>query len=251
MKIALIGDVHANLHALQAVLDHARGQGVEAIWNVGDYVGYGAYPDEVVRTLMKVQTVGIIGNYDLKVLRFPKKSRKWRRTKRPEMYQAFQWASERLSTKSRKFLRRLPQERLLERLGWQVLLTHGSPASNEEPLLPDTPEARLQELAAMTEARVVACGHSHRGFLRQAAGVYFANCGSVGRPDDGDPRAAFTVLRLAPNRVEADHQRVAYDVPAAVEAIRRHNQPEIFAQMLLQGRDYATIAAQMGPAGRP
>jgi hypothetical protein len=80
-------------------------------------------------------------------------------------------------------------------------------------------------------------------------GVYFANSGSVGRPDDGDPRAAYAVLRLFPDRVEATQWRVEYDVPAAVAAIRRYNQPEIFAQMLLQGRDYATIAAQMSRTG--
>ncbi|PWG74693.1 metallophosphatase family protein, partial [Enterococcus hirae] len=51
MKAALIGDVHANLPALEAVLEHARSQGAEEVWNVGDWVGYGAFPDEVVRRL--------------------------------------------------------------------------------------------------------------------------------------------------------------------------------------------------------
>ena len=51
MRVALIGDVHANLPALEAVLDHAREQGATRIWNIGDFVGYGAFPDEVVGRL--------------------------------------------------------------------------------------------------------------------------------------------------------------------------------------------------------
>ena len=68
MSVALIGDVHANLPALEAVLDHAAGQGVDAVWNVGDFVGYGAFPDEVVRRLRREGVLSIVGNYDLKVL---------------------------------------------------------------------------------------------------------------------------------------------------------------------------------------
>ena len=76
MKIALIGDVHANLPALEAVLDHARKQGVEAIWNIGDWVGYNAFPNGVVELLRQEHALSIVGNYDLKVLRFKKKQEK-------------------------------------------------------------------------------------------------------------------------------------------------------------------------------
>ena len=69
MKIALFGDVHANLPALEAVLVHARQMKVKAIWNVGDFVGYGAYPDEVVSMLREIGAISIIGNYDGKVLK--------------------------------------------------------------------------------------------------------------------------------------------------------------------------------------
>ncbi len=70
MKIALLGDVHANLPALESVLAHARLQNVSAIWNTGDFLGYGAYPNEVVEALQQAGAISILGNYDLKVLRF-------------------------------------------------------------------------------------------------------------------------------------------------------------------------------------
>ena len=92
MKIALIGDIHANLPALEAVLEDAHKRKVEAIWNIGDMLGYNAFPDQVVKRLRKERVVSIVGNYDLKVLKFKKKAKKWRKKKHPDKYRAFKWA---------------------------------------------------------------------------------------------------------------------------------------------------------------
>ncbi len=235
MRVALIGDVHANLPALEAVLAHAHRQGIEAIWNIGDWVGYNASPNEVIQRLRQEQALGIVGNYDLKVLKFKKKKDKWRQTKRPEKYLAFQWAYQNLSKANRNYLRSLPREIRLKVAGKRILLTHGSPASNQEALAPDTPPKRLQELARMARAEVVVCGHSHRPFVCQVDGVWFINTGSVGRPDDGDPRPAYAILQIKPDLIQVRHYRLEYDVGQAVADIRAHNLPEAFAQMLLQG----------------
>jgi putative phosphoesterase len=236
MKVALIGDVHANLPALETVLAHARAQRVEATWNVGDFVGYGAFPEEVVQRLRREGALSILGNYDLKVLKFVRKKRKWRKSKHPDKFLAFQWAYEHLSKKSLAYLRALPEEIRLEIAGYQVLLTHGSPASNEEHLTPTTPESRLRELTGVAQADLIICGHSHQPFVRRVDGVWFINTGSVGRPDDGDPRACYAILELDREGVRVQHHRLAYDVARAVAAIRAHGLPEAFAQMMLQGR---------------
>ncbi|GAB4540966.1 MAG: metallophosphoesterase family protein [Anaerolineae bacterium] len=249
VRVALIGDVHANLPALEAVLAHASQQGVQETWHVGDFVGYGAFPDEVVRRLQGEAVISIVGNYDLKVLRFKKKGDKWRKSKRPEKWLAFKWAYENLSEESRQHLRSLPQEVRLDVAGRRVLLTHGSPASNEEHLTPETPEERLRELAHMAHADVVICGHSHYPFTRQVDGVWFINTGSVGRPDDGDPRAAYAVLHLEPEGLVAHHYRLEYDVSQAVAAIRRNGLPEAFAQMVLQGRNLDAVLPGAGAEG--
>jgi putative phosphoesterase len=252
MKLALIGDVHANLPALEVVLDHAHRQEVEGIWNIGDFVGYGAFPDEVVKRLIKEEALSIIGNYDLKVLKYPKKKKKWRKSKMPQKWFAFKWAYENLSKKSRKYLRTLPEEIRLTEGGKHILLTHGSPASNEEHLTPDTPEQRLRELARMTaseqmpKADVIICGHSHREFIRQVETTWFINTGSVGRPDDGDPRACYAILQLDHQGLQVEHYRLEYDVGRAVAAIRVKGLPEVFAQMLIQGRDLETVLDNQG-----
>jgi putative phosphoesterase len=242
VKVALIGDVHANLPALEAVLPHAARRRPEAIWNVGDFVGYGAFPDEVVKRLREPSIVSIVGNYDLKALAARKKQKELK-GKRAEKWLAFRWAYEKLSKKSRGFLRSLPEEIRLEAEGWRILLTHGSPESNKEHLWPNTPVERLRELAAMAEADAVLCGHSHQAFARKVAGVWFINPGSVGRPDDGDPRASYAILTITRRGIRTTHYRVAYDVGRAVAAIRERGLSESFAQMLLQGRSFDAVSA--------
>lgn len=241
MRVALIGDVHANLPALEAVLHHAHQNNVEAIWNVGDFVGYGAFPDDVVRRLMAEKAVSIQGNYDCKVLKVKKKKDKWEKKKVPEKWIAFKWAYDHLSKKSRKYLRDLPEERYFKVEQTRVLLVHGSPASQDEHLTPDTPIERLRELARSTQAEIVVCGHSHQPFTRIVEETWFINTGSVGRPDDGDPRAAYAILDLKPGVVNVTHYRIAYDVARAVAAIRTEGLPEDFAEMIERGRDLETV----------
>ena len=240
MKVALIGDVHANLPALEAVLAHAHRQGVEAIWNSGDFLGYGAFPNEVVVRLRAEGALSIIGNYDLKVLKFPKQKEKWGKSKHPQKYLAFQWAYEHLSNENRKYLRSLPEEIQMESGGKNILLIHGSPVSNEEALTPDTPDERLRELAAL-KTDLIICGHSHQAFARQVDGTWFINPGSVGRPDDGDPRTAYAILQIGPDLLQVEHFRLAYDLDRAVQAIRENGLPEAFAQMAIKGYDLDTV----------
>jgi putative phosphoesterase len=235
MKIALIADIHANLPALDAVLDHANQEDVDAIWNMGDSVGYGPFPDEVIQRLQQQNIISILGNYDRKVLQFPKKATKWRANKKQEKYFAFEWAYEQLTPISRKYLRSLPQEIRLDVLGWKILLTHGSPASQDEHLLPTTPEPHLAELAKIAHVDMIICGHSHRSFTRKVEQTWFINPGSVGRPDDGDPRASYAVMILDAEQNAVIHHRIAYDIQASVRAIEKYGLPADFGRMLIEG----------------
>jgi hypothetical protein len=131
-----------------------------------------------------------------------------------------------------------------------VLLAHGSPDSDEEYLRDSTPDERLVEIAHHAAAEVVIAGHTHRPLLRKAAGVWFVNPGSVGRSDDGDPRASYAVMTLGPRGVSVRHQRVPYDVDRVAHALRRLGLPEAFAQMILRGRPLEEVGQgkARGPA---
>jgi putative phosphoesterase len=241
MRAALIGDVHANLPALEAVLTHAQDHGIDAVWNIGDFVGYGAFPDEVVTVLRGLGAISIQGNYDRKVLKVKKKRKQWQQEKTPEKWLAFEWAYTHLSKDNRRYLRDLPEQIRLDRDGHAVLLVHGSPASQDEHLTLETPVERLAELAAIAGTEIVVCGHSHQPFTRYANETWFINTGSVGRPDDGDPRAAYAILDLKPGTCEAIHYRVEYDVEREASAICAMGLPEDFARMARQGRSLDAI----------
>jgi len=252
MKVALIGDVHANLPALEAVLQDARKRRAEAVWNVGDFVGYGPFPEEVVQRLKGRGISSIIGNYDRKVLTFPANRDRWRRTKIPEKYLAFRWAFENLSAESRCYLKTLPRELHFSVQGLRVLLTHGSPASEEEHLGPDTPPDRLAHLAESVNVDVVLCGHSHQPFDRRVNGVRFINPGSVGRPEGNDGRASYALLEFTRGALRVQERRVRYDVARTVKAIRTVGLPEDFVGMLLQGKPLNDLAAEPArPARTP
>jgi len=92
-----------------------------------------------------------------------------------------------------------------------------------------------------TTADVIVCGHSHREFARQVDETWFINTGSVGRPDDGDPRACYAVLQIGDGTFQIDHFRLEYDLASAVAAIHDRGLPEAFAQMLIQGRNLDAV----------
>ncbi len=241
----LIGDVHANLPALKAVLEDATNKEVSEIWNVGDLTGYGAFPDEVVRRLRKENAQSVVGNYDLKVLKAKEKieEEEAEKKERPEDRNAIKWTYDNLSKKNRKYLKSLPEELRLEAGGKRILLTHRSPLPGDEKIGPETPDERLREFAHLVDADVIIFGHSHRPFSRQIDGLWFINPGGAGRQVDGDPRASYAILRIDP--FEVKHYRVDYDVEKAAAAIRENGLPEVFAQMTLQGLSPDEIAKEL------
>jgi len=248
MKIALIGDIHANLPALESVLDDAHKRKVEAIWNVGDMLGYGAFPNEVVDLSQKEEIKSIIGNYDLKVMKVNKKKDKWKKGIPPEKWVAFNWTYDRLSESSLEYVSSLGKEMRFELEGKRILIVHGSPDSDEESLTYDTPEDRLKELASIAEADIIILGHSHSPFKRKIDKVWFINPGSVGRPGDGNPKASYAIMILKqPSLFRIDHYRVEYDVEKSALAIRESGLPELFAQMILQGHSFETIQKEAKP----
>lgn len=246
MKIALIADIHGNLPALKTVLQHARSLGARQIWNAGDSVGFGPYPDEVLRLLEKCGAVSILGNADLKILRVKSLPAEKRADIGAAKWQTAIWSFKQLSAASRKFLRSLPHERRFVSKGWKVLITHGSPASQKEYLGPETPEERLRELAAINPARIIICGHSHRPFARLVDETWFINPGSVGRPEEGDPRASYAQLKLKRESLDIAFFRLEFDTGKVIRRMVKHNLPDSDAFQTAQFEPPETPAAETG-----
>ena len=230
-KIALLSDIHGNLPALEAVLEDAARRRAVQCWNLGDFLGYAPFPNEVVKQLRDVCAVSLIGNYDLKVLSFKKNRAKWRQMKSPEKYAAFEWNDAHLSGSTRTYLQSLPQQRRLEIEGCTALLVHGSPAAIDECLRARTPDRRLAELASAANTDLIVCGHSHEAFVRQVGETCFVNPGSVGRPEGEDRRASYALLEWTSGNLNVRHRRIEYDLDRVTRSVRAAGLPESFADV--------------------
>jgi predicted phosphodiesterase len=116
-----------------------------------------------------------------------------------------------------------------------VHLVHGSPRKVNEYLFEDKPARLYERLARSEDDAALVFGHTHKPWVREHGGVLFVNCGSVGKPKDGDARGAFAVLRPGADGIAASIERVCYDAGAVAAEIRRVGLPGELADKLVLG----------------
>ena len=241
MRVAVVSDIHANLHALEAVLAEIESASPDEVWCLGDIVGYGPRPNECCAVIRERADVVLCGNHDLAVtgaLDLDEFS--------GDAARAARWTRDVLAVEHRDWLttlspaaKRAPAE-----------LFHASPRDPVWDYVLSEGVA-LQSLL-LTEARIVLVGHSHVALALSSGGADIAgglapggteietgnrrwllNPGSVGQPRDGDPRAAWLLLDFETDR--AGFRRVAYDVDATQVEIRAAGLPDGLAGRLAHG----------------
>jgi predicted phosphodiesterase len=240
MRIAVISDVHGNEHALAAVLAEVDSASPDALWCLGDVVGYGPAPNECCAVLADRADVCLVGNHDLVVLGKLDVS-----AFNGDAAAAALWTREVLDDASRAFLDRLEPSAEVD----AAQLFHGSPRDAVWDYVLSA-EAAYESLAT-THAPVVLVGHSHvalgiglvgadlrgggapGGTRIELDGRWLFNPGSVGQPRDGDPRAAW--LLLDTDEKFAEFHRVAYPIEQTQSAMRAAGLPEPLAARLAQG----------------
>jgi len=243
VQVAIVSDIHANRHALEAVLEDIEHTGARELWCLGDLVGYGADPNDCVSLIRRHATVCIAGNHDLAVtgdLSLDDFSR--------GAALAARWTQEVIEPENLEWLQTLRPEAEEGDIG----LFHGSP---RDPVWEYVLSALLADLCFDAfDERVGLLGHSHvaSSFTRPegepatgssrrgddsadvAAGRWLLNPGSVGQPRDGDPRAAWLLLDLS--AASASWRRTTYDVDGAAAAIRAARLPDSLAERLQYGQ---------------
>jgi diadenosine tetraphosphatase ApaH/serine/threonine PP2A family protein phosphatase len=238
--LALVADVHGNLPALEAVLADAREMGATTIWNAGDCVGYGAFPSECVALLREACEHSVLGNYDQKVLAFSRRRDKWSRSKHPLKFLAFQFAWENLDPSDRDWLSALPRQVRAKIGGHRILMVHATVLGSDDSVGPHTPSQYWRRceklLAAQGPADLVLGGHTHEPY-EWSGQSRFVFAGAVGRPEDNDPRAHYTLIDLSGEEISVQNRRVPYDIDRAVTALADRGLPEAFAVMAQRGLD--------------
>jgi putative phosphoesterase len=234
-RVAVITDVHANHAALEAALSRIAEDGVDQIYCGGDLVGYGPQPNEVCGLIEARGIPTIYGNYDWAIARDEEDCRCAYVDKHDrEIGQlSVDWTLQNTDQRSKDFMRELPFDLRFELGGRRVRLVHGSPRKVNEYLFDDKPAKTFERIAAGAECDVLVFGHTHKPWVREYGGVLFVNCGSVGKPKDGDPRAGFAVLTSSSNDVDVEIVRVPYDADAVAAEMRTVGLPDELADKLV------------------
>ena len=237
MRIGIISDIHGNLPALEAVLDDLGPKQLDALYCLGDLVGYAAFPNEVTERIRAQGIPTIMGNYDDGV-GFDRDECGCAYTDPVERQlgdRSLEWTKAIVTTDNKAFLRSLEKEIRFDADGKRVLLVHGSPRRINEYLFEDRPLSSFQRLAASSNADIVVFGHTHRPYTKLVDGVLFVNAGSVGKPKDGDWRAGYVVLEPSSDAHAVTFVRIPYDVKTAADAIRASDLPDQFALDIERG----------------
>jgi putative phosphoesterase len=235
-RVAVITDVHANLPALQAALARIDALGIASVYCGGDLVGYGPHPDEACALIQERAIPTIYGNYDYAIARDLEDCGCAYVTPhdRELGQRSVAWTLEHTGRATKDFMRALPFDLRFAVGGHAVHLVHGSPRKVNEYLFEDKPARLYEKLAAGEEAGALVFGHTHKPWVRRFGGVLFVNCGSVGKPKDGDPRAAFAVLDLdAAGGLRARIERVPYDAAAVAREVAAAGLPAEYADKLV------------------
>jgi len=240
MRIAIISDIHANFPALEETLKSIEQQNIDAVYCLGDLVGYNLWPNAVINEIRKRHIPTLEGNHDVKAVDIHNMGSK----------DSDSYAYQIVGKEQIEYLSTLPAHIKLE---YQVinklimiLMVHGSPYSNREYLLEDKDEKDFTDIFLDSGADVILCGHSHKPYHRvmknpDKLGGYFhaINVGSVGKPKDGNPKCCYAVITINKDSdfskkesIEVEFVRVAYDIEKVAKAIEDSELPNSYAQML-------------------
>jgi len=248
MHIAIISDIHANLPALEACLADIATLKVDAVYCLGDLVGYNVWHNEVIDCIRSARIPTIAGNYDVGIGAASDDCGCAYTTEQERQLgkQSIAYTNATITDERRSYLRSLPAHLTIEYRRasgelFRLMMVHGSPRRVNEYLFADRSQESLRRIVENANADVLLCGHTHIPYHRiitatDGRTLQVINVGSVGKPKDRDPRACYAVLRLEEDssgiQCQVAFRRTHYDVERAARAIEKSPLPDAYAQML-------------------
>jgi putative phosphoesterase len=225
----VISDIHSNLEAFLTVI--ANLPSYDHLLFLGDLVGYGPQPNEVVEQLQQLQPAIVLkGNHDYAVSTGDASGF----SSYAEI--AVRWTRRQITPQNLDYLSNLPSSAKIELNDTGFALFHGSPRDPlSEYIFPGISAQAARQLIQRAGAPLVLLCHTHMPMLYDFEGEMLANPGSVGQPRDGDQRAAFAILTLSEGKFSFEVRRVEYDVDSVARKIIREGLPEFLADRLYKG----------------
>jgi putative phosphoesterase len=255
MKIALFSDIHANLPALEAFFKDVDSREVDAIYCLGDLVGYNIWPNEVIHEIRRRRIPTIAGNYDFGIGRTSDDCGCAYKTSLEKSNGAvsISYTNQIVNEENRTYLRTLPAhikiEYQLNNDKLNLLLVHGSPRRINEYLFEDRDEKSLQRIMEQADADIMCFGHTHKPYHRVLKDTdgnnhfrHAINIGSVGKPKDGNPQGGWVILTINDHSgnsdadsVQSELIRFDYDIEKAAKAVEDSPLPNDYAESLRKG----------------
>jgi predicted phosphodiesterase len=230
-RIVIFSDVHGNLVALEAVRKALRAEKPDLVAVAGDLALNGPDPAGTIDLLREMESDGVAivsGNTDIAVADYDYSAAfPWMSDGVPEAFRAAaEWAHEALGDERLSWLRRLPAERRLRADdGTMILICHASPGSQTSGFDQTLDPNVTIELASGTDARVIACGHTHLPEVRDLGWKLIVNGGSAGYVFDGEPTASWARVDVNGGEVTAEIRRTEFDALAVANAISARGLP--------------------------
>lgn len=235
MRIAVISDIHSNIYALEEVLKDIENRNVDLTVCLGDLVGYGTHPNEVIELIRKKNILTIMGNYD-DAVGF---ERMVCGCDYPDPKDAenagisLGWSIDNTKEENKRFLRMLPKEAVLTFEDRTFRFVHGSPRKINEYLKENSKEA--EEVMGEINHDILVCGHTHIPYFKRYNDKMLINSGSVGKPKTGRPDANYIIID-SDDELKVEIIHVPYDYERAAQDMEKEGMPESFVRNIRTGK---------------
>ena len=244
MKIAVFSDIHGNIEALNRVLEDIKREDVDKIYCLGDLVGYGPYPNEVIDVIRDNEIETVMGNYDQGVGFDLDDCGCAYKTKAKQKLgdRSLAWTQREVTDENKEFLKSLKENIKFEAAGKKVLLVHGSPRKINQYLFFNHPAKSIKRMMDQYEADIMITGHTHLPYIKKIEDKIIINDGSVGKQKPFNKEqetysieAKYIIVEVDEDSVNTELRSLPYDYEKIAQAINDSELPDEFAE-IIRGR---------------
>lgn len=213
MRITVISDIHGNLEALKTALEDIDNRDIDTIVCLGDLVGYGPYPNEVIELIRERKILNILGNYDGAVL-----EEKFNYIRDNEVNKfCMPWAAKELNEENRAYLKSLPRQIVLQFENKKLYFVHGSTRSINEYLKEGSKE--VEDVMKEFHGDILVCAHTHIPYKKIFGTKLLLNDGSIGKSKIGRPNGTYLIIHIQKDNIETEMVEFTYDYEKTAKAM--------------------------------